>query len=60
MNWSGLIGKKITVDGIKMKVTDYCKTCRRLWAEDRDKSYYLKVDRWENYKMISEKIKPLE
>lgn len=45
MNWGTLIGSEITVDGQLMKVTDYCKTCRKIWAETKHEQFYLGVNK---------------
>ena len=60
MEWSKLIGLNIEVDGIKMQVYDYCKTCRRIWASDDHKNYMVKVGRHDTFKVTSERLKALE
>jgi hypothetical protein len=60
MNWINLLESKIEVDGIKMTVTSVCKTCRKIFASDLHYDYYIHVDKLENKKIRSKKLKPLE
>mgnify|MGYP001584262926 CR=1 FL=1 len=62
MNWDSLIkGKEITVEGEKMIIKDYCKTCRKIWAESSHERYYLGIKRHSEVIYVkSKKLKPLE
>jgi hypothetical protein len=61
MNWRGLIGTELTVDGEKMIVTDYCRGCRKIWAESKNERFYLGLRRSSDEIYISNrKIKQLE
>lgn len=60
MNWRGLIGSEIVVDGENMKVTDYCKGCRNIWAETKHEKFYLGVDQHDNVYIKSKRLKQLE
>lgn len=60
MKWRGLIGSEITVAGEKMKVTDCCKGCRKIWAETKHEKFYLGVDPHDNIYVKSKNLKPLE
>ena len=55
----GIIGTDITVDGETMKVTDYCRGCRKLWAETMHHKLYLSVKRGGLY-VKERKLKPLD
>lgn len=55
-----LIGSVVEIDGEQIKITDYCKSCRKAWGEDDHHSYYLKLDLNKGVKkVISKKLKPL-
>lgn len=60
MNWDKLINSTIEVDGVKMIVYNYCKSCKRILATDEHKYYRVRVDKFDGLNIISERLKPLE
>lgn len=60
MNYRGLIGTEIIVEGERMKVTDYCRGCRNIWAESDHHKWYLGVGDNDKIYIKSKKLKPLQ
>lgn len=62
MKWNAAIriGDKITVDGEKMKITDICKPCRLIWAEDKHHYFRVGINRQGKRYIKDKRLKPLE
>jgi hypothetical protein len=64
MTWSELklrtiIGTEISVSRsrTKMIVTDYCRGCRKLWAENENEKFLVKVNKYGNLEIADRKKK---
>lgn len=54
-----LIGREITIgrERVKMTVSDYCRGCRKLWAENQNEKFYIKVNKYGNMEIAGRKNK---
>lgn len=59
MNYSEIIGNTVSILGEEIKITDSCRTCRRLWGETKNARFYIKVDKVGNLNIIERKVKEL-
>lgn len=59
MNYRKLMGTSINVDGEQMRVTDYCRMCRMVWADGNHYQYIVKVKSNDEMYIKDKKLKPL-